>query len=102
MLHSEAAVINWDWARDYLHGEFRSDRATFLIRFVKCVCRMNFVYPAAACLRLIEVVTGWAEPTDWERDFLCHVTNCWVLENESATCSASRFVHELSVQKFLS
>ena len=100
--YSNKFTSAWELAREYLQMEFDENPPMFLARFVRFVNKVHFIFPAESSLHLVKVVIGLAEPDDWERHFLCQVTNHWVMENDYVALLHQKFERDLTEQQFLS
>lgn len=92
----------WQLARIYLGGEYARDPVRFLDRLVHEAAQAARPWRGDDLLRVVAHVTGLLEPTEDEREFLCELTDRWVLDNTGSARAWLRFVADLSDQTFKS
>lgn len=92
----------WEMALCYLQLGYRANPPRFIQRLIRTFSQVDFPITGTSSLRLVEVIAGAMEATDWERRLLCEITNRWIFEDERAAILRFKFINDLQHQRFLS
>lgn len=74
----------WEIARTYLRREYFHEPEAFIPKLVNVLRREHIRFPTTDHECLQQVVIDAAEPTPWERQFLCAMASAWVTEHDLA------------------